>query len=98
MKTGDVVVIGAFDQVGEHLFQVGARKVRFMGRQLPAYRLIFCILNRVAAGYDDVFRHRCNNWRCVSNHSTVRAGLCGCRGSIVKRIGTHGFAARRATR
>lgn len=43
-----------------------ARKVRFMGRQLPAYRFIFCILNRVAAGYDDVVRHRCNNRRCIN--------------------------------
>lgn len=43
-----------------------ARRVRFMGRQLPAYRFIFCILNGVAAGYDDVVRHRCNNKRCIN--------------------------------
>lgn len=43
-----------------------ARKVRFKGRQLPAYRFIFCILNGVAAGYDDVVRHRCNNRRCIN--------------------------------
>jgi HNH endonuclease len=42
------------------------RKVRFMGRQLPAYRFIFCVLNEVAAGYDDVVRHRCNNRRCIN--------------------------------
>jgi hypothetical protein len=42
------------------------RKVRFMGRQLPAYRFIFCILNEVKAGYDDVVRHRCNNRRCIN--------------------------------
>lgn len=43
-----------------------ARKVRFMGRQLPAYRFIFCILNEIRAGYGDVVRHRCNNRRCIN--------------------------------
>ena len=43
-----------------------ARKVRFMGRQVPAYRFIYCILNRAVAGYDDVVRHRCNNRRCIN--------------------------------
>jgi len=43
-----------------------ARKVRFKGRQLPAYRFIFCVLNEVRAGYDDVVRHRCNNRRCIN--------------------------------
>ena len=43
-----------------------ARRVRFMGRQMPAYRFIFCVLNGVAAGYDDVVRHRCNNKRCIN--------------------------------
>jgi HNH endonuclease len=42
------------------------RKVRFLGRQLPAYRFIFCVLNEVVAGYDDVVRHRCNNRRCIN--------------------------------
>ena len=42
------------------------RKVRFLGRQLPAYRFIFCVLSEVAAGYDDVVRHRCNNRRCIN--------------------------------
>ena len=42
------------------------RKVRFKGRQLPAYRFIFCILNEVSAGYADVVRHRCNNRRCIN--------------------------------
>jgi hypothetical protein len=45
---------------------LGARRVRFKGRQLPAYRFVFCILNEVVAGYDDVVRHRCNNHRCVN--------------------------------
>jgi HNH endonuclease len=42
------------------------RKVRFMGRQFPAYRFIYCVLNDVQAGYDDVVRHRCNNRRCIN--------------------------------
>lgn len=45
---------------------LGARKVRFRGRQLPAYRFIFCILNGITAGYDDVVRHRCDNKRCIN--------------------------------
>lgn len=45
---------------------LGARKVRFMGRQMPAYRFVHCILNRVVAGYDDVVRHRCDNRLCIN--------------------------------
>lgn len=45
---------------------LGARKVRFKGRQMPAYRFICCILNQVVAGYDDVVRHRCDNRRCIN--------------------------------
>lgn len=45
---------------------LGARKVRFRGRQMPAYRFIHCILNQVVAGYDDVVRHRCDNRRCIN--------------------------------
>lgn len=45
---------------------LGARKVRFKGRQMPAYRFIFCVLNQVVAGYDDVVRHRCDNERCIN--------------------------------
>lgn len=45
---------------------LGARKVRFKGRQMPAYRFIYCILNKVVAGYDDVVRHRCDNRRCIN--------------------------------
>jgi len=44
----------------------GARKVRFKGRQMPAYRFIYCVLNEVVAGYDDVVRHRCDNGRCIN--------------------------------
>jgi hypothetical protein len=45
---------------------IGARKVRFKGRQMPAYRFIFCVQNEVVAGYDDVVRHRCDNRRCIN--------------------------------
>jgi hypothetical protein len=45
---------------------LAARKVRFQGRQLAAYRFIFCVLNEVMAGYDDVVRHRCDNRRCIN--------------------------------
>ena len=45
---------------------LGARKVRFKGRQMPAYRFIFCVLNEAVAGYDDVVRHRCDNRRCIN--------------------------------
>jgi hypothetical protein len=44
----------------------GARRVRFRGRQLPAYRFIFCVLNQVVAGSDDVVRHRCDNRQCIN--------------------------------
>jgi hypothetical protein len=43
-----------------------ARKVRFRGKQLPAYRFVYCVLNEVTASYDDVVRHRCNNRRCIN--------------------------------
>ena len=59
---------------------LGARKVRFMGRQMPAYRFIFCVLNEVVAGYDDVVRHRCDNRRCINpDHLEL-----GSRGEILQ--------------
>ena len=33
---------------------------------MTAYRFIYCVLNEVVAGYDDVVRHRCNNRHCVN--------------------------------
>ena len=45
---------------------VGAKKTRFRGRQVTAYRFIFCVLNQTVASYDDVVRHRCNNRRCIN--------------------------------
>ena len=50
----------------------GPRKVRFMGRQVPAYRFIHCILSRTVASYDDVVRHRCHNRLCINpDHLTI---------------------------
>jgi len=42
------------------------RKIRFRGKQMVAYRFIYCILNGKVAGYDDVVRHRCDNRHCIS--------------------------------
>ncbi len=52
---------------------LGARRIGFKGRQLPAYRFVFCILNQVVAGHDDVVRHRCDNQRCI-NHAHDELG------------------------
>lgn len=42
------------------------RKVRFRGRQVAAYRFIYCVLNREVASGEDVVRHRCHNRRCIN--------------------------------
>ncbi|MDF1671592.1 MAG: HNH endonuclease [Roseovarius sp.] len=42
------------------------RKVRFLDRQLEAYRFIYCVLNREIASRDRVVRHRCHNRLCVN--------------------------------
>jgi len=55
---------------------IDARRVRFRGKQMPAYRFIFCVLNEVVAGYDDVVRHRCNNRRCI-NPAHIEVGSRG---------------------
>ena len=44
----------------------GRRRTRFRGRQVAAYRLIYCVLNQRVASFDDVVRHRCNNPRCMN--------------------------------
>ena len=45
---------------------LGAKKTRFRGRQVAAYRFIYCMLRQTVASYDDVVRHRCNNRRCIN--------------------------------
>jgi hypothetical protein len=45
--------------------------VRFKGRQLSAYRLVYCVLSRTPAGQDEVVRHRCHNRRCVNPEHLV---------------------------
>jgi hypothetical protein len=42
------------------------RKVRFQGRQMAAYRFIFCITTGTIAGYAQVVRHRCHNRQCIN--------------------------------
>ena len=50
----------------------GPRKTRFMGRQVPAYRFIYCVLTKTVASYDDVVRHRCHNRQCINpEHLTI---------------------------
>ncbi len=37
-----------------------------------AYRVIYCILKELVAGYDDVVRDRCNNRHCINpNHLEI---------------------------
>lgn len=40
--------------------------MRFKGRQLPAYRFVYCVVTRTPAAVDEVVRHRCHNRRCVN--------------------------------
>jgi homing endonuclease-like protein len=42
------------------------RKVRLRGRQMSAYRLIYCVANDVALSWHEVVRHRCHNRRCIN--------------------------------
>ena len=42
------------------------RKVRYRGRQIAAYRFVFCVLNREIASRDHVVRHRCHNRLCIN--------------------------------
>ncbi|MCF1711164.1 HNH endonuclease [Tabrizicola sp. J26] len=42
------------------------KKVRFHGRQVAAYRFIYCVLNETAIGFDTVVRHRCHNPLCIN--------------------------------
>ena len=47
------------------------RKTRFRGHQLPAYRFIYCVLERAVIGGDEVVRHRCHNRLCVNPEHLV---------------------------
>ncbi|KPQ06671.1 MAG: HNH endonuclease [Rhodobacteraceae bacterium HLUCCA12] len=42
------------------------RRVRFRGRQLPAYRFIYCVVAKTPAAADEVVRHRCHNRLCIN--------------------------------
>lgn len=42
------------------------RKVRIHGRQMSAYRLVYCVANRVVLSWQEVVRHRCGNRRCIN--------------------------------
>lgn len=42
------------------------RRVRFKGRQLPAYRFVYCLATRIPAAGDEVVRHRCHNRLCIN--------------------------------
>ena len=42
------------------------RKVRFHGKQLTAYRFVYCVLHREIASRDHVVRHRCHNRLCLN--------------------------------
>ena len=44
----------------------GPAKVRFLGRQLAAYRFVLCVVEEVAVGTSTVVRHRCHNRRCFN--------------------------------
>ena len=42
------------------------RKAKFRGRQVDAYRLVYCVLNRAVVSEDVVVRHRCHNRLCMN--------------------------------
>ena len=42
------------------------RKIRFNGRQVAAYRFVYCVLTGSVLTEDQVVRHRCHNRRCVN--------------------------------
>jgi hypothetical protein len=48
------------------------RRVRFRGRQVAAYRFVYCVLTMTPAAMDEVVRHRCHNRRCINpEHLTL---------------------------
>jgi hypothetical protein len=50
---------------------VGPAKLRFLGKQIEAYRFIYCVLNQEAASTRQVVRHRCHNRLCVNPEHLV---------------------------
>ena len=45
---------------------------RFQGHQLPVYRFVYCVVNKVVASSEDVVRHRCHNRLCCNpEHCTL---------------------------
>ncbi|MFT4714954.1 MAG: hypothetical protein ACI932_000125 [Paracoccaceae bacterium] len=42
------------------------RKVRIHGRQMSAYRFVYCVANREVLSWQEVVRHRCSNRRCIN--------------------------------
>ena len=47
------------------------RKVWFRGRQVAAYRFVYCVLTGAVLTEDQVVRHRCHNRRCVNPEHLV---------------------------
>ena len=41
-------------------------KIRFNGRQVAAYRFVYCVLTGSVLTEDQVVRHRCHTRRCVN--------------------------------
>ena len=42
------------------------RKTRFRGRQVAAYRFVYCVLERAVVSESTVIRHRCHNRLCCN--------------------------------
>jgi len=42
------------------------RKTRFHGRQVAAYRFVYCVLNQEVVSENIVVRHQCHNRRCIN--------------------------------
>ncbi len=42
------------------------RKIRFNGRQVAAYRFVYCLQNGAILSEDQVVRHRCHNRLCMN--------------------------------
>jgi hypothetical protein len=47
-------------------------KLRIAGKQIDAYRLTYCVVNREVLSWDDVVRHRCHNRLCINPEHLTR--------------------------